>query len=316
MSGLGAVLAVGGAHVDRRGRLFAAAVPGASNPGVWREEAGGGAFNAARALRGLGHAVRLVAPRGGDAAGDLVTAAAERAGIEDRPITFLDRATPSYTAILDDGGDLVIGLADMALYDLFGPRQIDRRTMREAIAAAAAVLTDANLPEATLLALAKACLHAGRPLFAIAISPAKAPRLAPALPMLSGIFMNEAELRALTGCAVNDVATGLDRLAAAGSACAVVSRGAAPAVASDGSGRWQVEPPPIHRIADVTGAGDALAAGFVHARLSGFPAARSLRSGVAAARLALESDAAVPDGFGQAALEDALRLVPEPESLA
>ena len=44
------ILVMGGAHVDRRGRIAGDTAPGASNPGSWFVEAGGGAFNAARNL--------------------------------------------------------------------------------------------------------------------------------------------------------------------------------------------------------------------------------------------------------------------------
>ena len=57
------ILVMGGAHVDRRGRIAGETAPGASNPGAWFVEAGGGAFNAARNLARLGHQVRLVSPR-------------------------------------------------------------------------------------------------------------------------------------------------------------------------------------------------------------------------------------------------------------
>ena len=69
------ILVMGGAHVDRRGRIAGETAPGASNPGAWFVEAGGGAFNAARNLSRLGHRVRLVSPRGGDSDGDIVAAA-------------------------------------------------------------------------------------------------------------------------------------------------------------------------------------------------------------------------------------------------
>jgi len=138
------ILVVGGAHIDRRGRLFGPTRMGASNPGDWLEEPGGGAFNAASNLARLQRRVRLIAPRGGDPNGERVAAAAERAGIEDCPIVFLDRTTPSYTAILETDGNLVIALADMALYDLFSPRRIRARSMRESLAAAGRVLCDAE----------------------------------------------------------------------------------------------------------------------------------------------------------------------------
>ena len=117
-------LVLGGAHVDRRGRIVGETAPGASNPGRWFVEAGGGGFNAARNLARLGHRVRLISPRGGDSEGALVEAAALAAGVEDTPFTFLDRTTPSYTAILERDGNLVVALADMDLYRYFTPRRL------------------------------------------------------------------------------------------------------------------------------------------------------------------------------------------------
>jgi sugar/nucleoside kinase (ribokinase family) len=52
------ILAIGGAHIDRRARISGDTKPGASNPGRWFEEPGGGVFNAARNLARLGRAVR------------------------------------------------------------------------------------------------------------------------------------------------------------------------------------------------------------------------------------------------------------------
>ncbi|MCR4269430.1 PfkB family carbohydrate kinase, partial [Nitratireductor sp. ZSWI3] len=169
------LLAVGGAHMDRRGRLAGPHRPATSNPGRMREEVGGGVFNAARAAALRGAAVSLMSMRGGDAAGERVADAIERAGFEDLSAVFLDRATPSYTAILDHEGELITGLADMELYELAFPKQMRRRKCREAAAAADAILCDANLPEAAIALLAAS---GGRgPLHAIAVSPAKAGRL-------------------------------------------------------------------------------------------------------------------------------------------
>lgn len=310
------ILAVGGAHLDRRGRISGAAVAAASNPGEWHEEAGGGVFNAACTLSRLGHAVRLIAPRGGDAAGETVAAAADAAALEDTPLVFLDRATASYTAILTREGELVIALADMAIYDAFGPRQLRRRSMREAIAASDAVLTDANLPAATLAALAAACAGAGKPLFGIAISPAKVTRFVPVLENLAGLFMNAAE----AACLGDGASGGDDGLAAAlraaGLRTGVVTRGGAAVLAFSGEETCRVQPPSVDGIRDVTGAGDALAAGFLHARLSGGSLPAALRSGVAASRICLRSSAAVPGDIDRGALEAECALVPKPESLA
>ncbi|TIS30162.1 MAG: carbohydrate kinase, partial [Mesorhizobium sp.] len=72
----------------------------------------------------------------------------DEAGIADLSAVFLDRTTPSYTALIDSEGELIVGFADMGLYDLAFPKQIRRAKAREAIAEADAILCDANLPTA------------------------------------------------------------------------------------------------------------------------------------------------------------------------
>ena len=310
------ILVMGGAHVDRRGRIAGETAPGASNPGAWFVEAGGGGFNAARNLSRLGRTVRLVSPRGGDADGAIVAAAAEAAGVEDTPFTFLDRATPSYTAIIERDGNLVIALADMELYRLFSPRRLRQRAMREAIAAAGLILTDANLPAETLAAMTAAAGAAGVPIAGIAISPAKVPRFQESLPALAFLFMNEAEARTLAGAAPEDPADWPKALRAAGLGAGVVTRGGRGVIAFDAQGAVLVTPPEAPALGDVTGAGDSLASGFLDAWMAGHDIGEALRRGVAAAAITVRSPLAVAEEMSQAALQAALSLVPEAEGMA
>ncbi|MEW9615264.1 carbohydrate kinase family protein [Shinella sp. S4-D37] len=310
------ILVMGGAHVDRRGRIAGETAPGASNPGAWFVEAGGGAFNAARNLSRLGRTVRLVSPRGGDADGAVVAAAAAAADVEDRPFTFLDRATPSYTAIIERDGNLVIALADMELYRLFSPRRLQQRAMREAIATAGLILTDANLPAETLAAMTAAAGAAGVHIAGIAISPAKVPRFQESLPALAFLFMNEAEARALTGAAPEDPADWPKALRAAGLPAGVVTRGGKGIIAFDAKGAVRVAPPQAPALGDVTGAGDSLASGFLDAWMAGHAIGEALRRGVAAAAITVRSPLAVSEEMSQAALQAALSLVPEAEGMA
>lgn len=310
------ILVMGGAHVDRRGRIAGETVPGASNPGGWFVEAGGGAFNAARNLARLGRRVRLVSPRGGDTDGEIVAAAAQAAGVEDTPFIFLDRATPSYTAIIERDGNLVIALADMELYRLFSPRRLQQRAMREAIAEAGALLTDANLPAETLEAMAAMAREAGIPLAAIAISPAKVVRLGKTLPALAFLFMNEAEARTLCGASPENPADWPDALRAVGLRAGVVTRGGRGVIAFDEKRAASVVPPAIPALGDVTGAGDSLASGFLDAWLGGVPIDEALRHGVAAAVITVRSPLAVAEEMSRTALADALSLVPPAEILS
>ncbi|MCC2689988.1 MAG: carbohydrate kinase [Rhizobiaceae bacterium] len=307
------ILAVGGAHIDRRGQMSGAFVPGASNPGTMREDVGGGAFNALRSAVRRGATGALFSVRGGDAAGDAVAQALALSGIADLSAVFLDRATASYTALLDREGEVIAALADMGLYELAFPKQITRSKLREAVAGADAVLCDANLPAAALARLTQ--LATGRPLFAVAISPAKAIRLAGLLAGISCLFMNRREAVALSGAAAEeDVCATVRRLRESGLARGVITAGAAPVVAFDDCGIVSLAPPAPRRLADVTGAGDALAGAAAAALMSGLPLGAAIREGVAAATLAIECRSSVPD-FSPADFAEALALVPEPEEI-
>lgn len=290
------ILVIGGAHLDRRGRTDAKAVPGASNPGQWFEEPGGGAFNVARNLARLGHPVTLVSPRGGDAEGERVAFEATSLGISDRPVTFLDRRTPTYTAILDHDGDLVIALADMALYDLFQPRRLTTTQMRGLFEEADLIVTDANLPAATLADLALIAAERRLPLHAVAISPAKVVKLRPILPQLAMLYMNAAEAAAVAGTRTEQPAAWPDLLRAAGLANGVVTQGRRGAVIFGPGESASFVPEPVETVGDVTGAGDSLASGVIDGLVLGENMAACLKRGTALATLTVASPfATLPD---------------------
>ncbi len=314
MTRLPSILAVGGAHIDRRGRVSGAYVAAASNPGTMREDVGGGAFNALRTAARRGVAAALLSVRGGDGAGETVAQAIARAGIEDLSVTFLDRGTPSYTAILDPDGELIVGFADMGLYELAFPGQVRRSKLRQAVNAADAVLADANLPEAALARLAVPASE--KPFFAIAISAAKVARLKPLVGRLALLFMNRREAAELTGAAADAPAAELvAALRGVGLDAGVVTSGGGPVVAFDAAGAFAISPPTPRHVVDVTGAGDALAGATIAALLRGFALPDALREGVAAAVLAVESSNAVPD-FTPETFEAALALVPQAQEIA
>ncbi|MDS7597344.1 carbohydrate kinase family protein [Agrobacterium tumefaciens] len=310
------ILVLGGAHIDRRGMIEAETTPGASNPGHWMEEAGGGGFNAARNLSRLGFAVRIISPRGGDVTGEAVAEAARQAGVNDTPFVFLDRRTPSYTAILERDGNLVIALADMDLYRLFTPRRLRVRSVREAIRNTDIILCDANLPEDTLTAIGLAARVCGKMLAAIAISPAKAVKLKPAFADIDILFMNEAEARALTGETPADIRDWPDILRKTGLRGGVVTCGAKEAVAFDRDHVAVLKPPRVDGVKDVTGAGDAMASGYLSAIAEGATLGEALRFGAAAAAITVQSPFATAPDLSKDGVEAMSGLVSEAEILA
>ncbi|OJU02566.1 MAG: carbohydrate kinase [Rhizobium sp. 63-7] len=310
------ILVLGGAHIDRRGRIDGETAHGASNPGHWFVEAGGGGFNAARNLARLGLTVRMISPRGGDVDGESVAAAALAAGVDDRPFTFLDRKTPSYTAILERDGNLVIALADMELYRLFSPRRLAVRAVRDAMAEADLVLCDANLPQDTIAALSARARHLGKRVAAIAISPAKVPRYRDSLDDIDFLFMNEAEAQALVGQRPETAEGWPALLSQAGLSGGVVTRGREAAIGFAGDRSVSLLPPTIDTIADVTGAGDSLAAGVLYGVMRGLAFEEAMRFGAAAAAITVQSPLATAENLSADALRDMLALVPAAKILS
>lgn len=288
------LLGIGGAHIDRRGRMSTPFIPGASVPGTMQEETGGGVFNALRAAVQFGTACSLISVRGGDSAGEAVASEARRMGIEDRSSTFLDRSTASYTALLDMNGDVTAALADMAIYETALPRIISRRATRDAIAGSDALLIDANMPEAAiarLMAQAK-----GKPVYALAISPAKSVRLRPVLAALDMVFLNHREAKAILGLEPGSEWKS-EKLAGSlhqqGLDNAVLTDGARPACLMEQGQVSFIQPPRTDAVADVTGAGDALCGVCIAALLAGKSFSDAVADGLAAATATIETSQAV-----------------------
>ncbi|KQV81652.1 carbohydrate kinase family protein [Rhizobium sp. Root1220] len=305
------ILVLGGAHIDRRGRISGTTAVGASNPGAWFEEPGGGGFNAARNLARLGFDVTMISPRGGDPTGEMVSEAADFAGVNYRPFVFLDRKTPSYTAIIERDGNLVIALADMDLYRMFVPRRLSIRAVRDAFAATDFILFDANLPEETLASIVSRAKALEKPVGAIAISPAKAVKLRPCVAGIDYLFLNEAEAAALTGERPNDPSHWPSLLGDIGVRGGVVTRGQRELIGFAGGRVVALQPAGVEDVADVTGAGDSLAAGVISAVMRGLRLEDAVREGAAAAALTVQSPHAVNENLSADMLQQALALVPQ-----
>lgn len=304
------LLGIGGAHIDRRGTMLADYIHGASIPGVMMEETGGGVFNALRVAVQFDVAASLISVRGGDATGEIVAAEAKRAGIEDLSSTFLDRTTASYTALLDRNGNVIAALADMDIYEKALPRQITRRKTRDAIAAADALLIDANMPEESIVRLVR--IAAGKPVYALAISPAKAVRLRPVLGMLAGLFLNKREARAILGRATDDQAKATDLANALNGmrlSRAVLTDGEGAVCIIDKGETRLVTPPTPDRVEDVTGAGDALAGASLAAIINGKSFEQAVAQGLAAASATVESAKSVADFSSKARFQTLLAQI-------
>lgn len=288
------VVCVGGLHVDAKARVLGPVVTGSSNPVTVSRTPGGVACNVARTLVRLGVPVSLVSLVGDDDAGRTLRGRVAGEGIDVTGVAVLPGvATASYTAVLDASGALVMGLADMAIYDHLGPDRV--AAALSAASPGTLWMAEANLGPGALAPLAAVAerLHLDP------VSVAKAPRLAGVLAG-SALFPDAAEATALTGR--KDPVRAAEALRTVGARRVVVTLGPA-GVFDDitGTTRAAVRP---DRVVDVTGAGDALLAGYLAGLAHGAP--DPLGWGLAAASLAVETVETVPDGISVAAVEERL----------
>lgn len=270
------VLCLGAAHWDCIGRAWRPVGPGADEPGLVLRRPGGVALNIALALARRNVAVALRAAIGSDAEGTALIAEAGVAGIDCARVLRLPGPTDRYLAIEEPDGTLVAAVADcggletsalalVADLDWIGPD--------------GCILADGNLPLPALEKLAEG----SAPLILVPASPAKAAALAPLVPTgRFALYVNRPEAEALAGQAFPDAVTAARALVAAGAPQAVVTDGAAAACHAGPDGALTAMPPP-RPAASLTGAGDALVAAHLAARLAGADPETALAAGLAAA---------------------------------
>lgn len=268
------VIIFGGCNLDVIARADRPLRPGVSNPGTVYVGAGGAGRNVAVNLVRLGVQTALVSAVGRDAAGDYLVAETARAGVGVSWIArTMDRDRSNYYVAVAAGAD-VRAISDMAAADALSPDHL--AAAADAVAHAEMAVIDANLAPRTIRAAVDAA--GATPICLLPTSPAKAPRLSAVLDQASLIVASAAELEVLSGLVLSSSADALGaaiELRARTGADVVVSMGPAGVGLAAADAAW-LESLPV-AVVDVTGAGDAVAAAAVFARLRGFPPTELLR---------------------------------------
>jgi len=292
------VLCIGGANIDRKMRSAQRLQMGTSNPVSQQESWGGVARNLAENLARLGLPTALLTAVSDDAAGRALLAHAESAGIDPRgSLQAAGMATGSYTAILDDDGGLVLALAHMEALDGLTPDFLAARAAQRQ--AAAMTIADLNLPADSVRMLLADAARGGSPLVLVAVSRPKMSRLPADLAGLRLLVLNEGELEERAGRRLDTpakIVRACRALRDQGVQDIVVTRGADGLIHTTADGVAEL-PAPRVPVVDVTGAGDALAAGICWSlHRDGDNLALACRRGLAlAARTVQSPHSVVPD---------------------
>ncbi len=301
------VLVIGSSGLDLVGRSFEPLQTGTSNPGQLRLSSGGVARNVAENLVRLGLEVILITAVGGDQQGQQILEQTRASGINvDHSLIIPEYPTGSYLAILDEQGNLHLGMDDMRVSDSITPEYLHGKD--SLFKEVAAVFLDANLPEETLRAAITLAHQYGVPVAADPTSVKLAPRLQPFLEQLWLITLNEKEAENICPHSIPHA----DREKAINAAKHLVNEGveiAIIAMAEFGVGYATNEStghiPAIKTdVLDPTGAGDALSAAVIFALLNDIPIDEAVRLGVSAAALTLRSRGTVSQDLSLERLYD------------
>jgi pseudouridine kinase len=287
------IACLGGVVLDRKARVLQRLEPGTSNPVKVATCAGGVVANIARNLARLGGRPSLFSIVGQDSAAEqmLTQLAGDGVGVAG-VARSTSSPTANYTAVLDTKGQLFIGLADMAIFDELDQNWADG--IARTLARSNYWIVDANLPAATIERL----LHTHKgdaTVLADPISIVKSERMRASLDAVDVLFPNIKEAAVLSGLpvkALGDVPQAAAKIRERGVATVVVTLGEQGVYIDDPAGGRFVPAISTEQIRDVTGAGDALVAGYCYGLMESGPFDPVLW-GLAAASLAVETEESV-----------------------
>lgn len=259
------ITCLGGANLDRKAETLHPLQYKTSNPVRVQESFGGVARNIAENLGRLGASVSLITGIGKDKEGESVLEHARQQGIDvSQSFTLSEEKTGTYMAVLDSDGEMVLALADMAIYDRITVPMIREKWIH--IASSAWVVVDTNFPAEVLTYIVSRCHEEKVALCVVPTSVPKVEKLPDDLRGIQLLIGNRDEIAALTGCTMQNqelVRAACQQVLDRGVENVILTMGAEGVffIGADGEAGWIT--PKVEQPVDVTGAGDAFAAGVL-----------------------------------------------------
>ena len=306
LPGLRPIACIGAANLDRKLRSIATLTMGTSNPARQDEAFGGVARNIAENLARLGAPVSLATAVGDDAAGRALLAHAQGAGIDTGATLVLPKTcSGTYTAVLDEHGEMLVALADMALYDQISPACLAGQDAHRPLPAL--TVADLNLPLDTITYLLEEARRAATPLVIVAVSQPKMARLPRDLHGLRLLILNHGELETRIGAPIRteaDFAAACAAIQAQGARDVIVTCGGKGVYFTHAGGLKHLPALDVS-VVDVTGAGDAFSAAVCWSLFHGSEDLElACRRGLKLSAMTLECEETVCPWLGADSLDD------------
>ena len=292
---------VGGVNVDIGGRSHAKLVEADSNPGKVSITLGGVGRNIAHNMSLLGVDVKMLTAIGEDVYGNRIAESCRTLGIDaSRALRVSDCATSTYLYIADEAGEMAMALSDMEICDRITPSYLSAN--QQVLQNAQVVVADTNVPTETLVYLAENC---SAPIFCDPVSTIKAEKLRPVLNKIHTLKPNRLEAELLSGVEIHSKA---DAEAAAkvlldkGVQRVFLSMGTEGMYAATAETQIWMENIPGDMV-NTTGCGDSVMAALVWAWINDLDLEETLKAGLAAGSITMESSETINPAMSATALK-------------
>lgn len=283
------IVVIGSANMDVAGYSHASLNYADSNPGKIKFTPGGVGRNIAQNLASLNKQVWLLSAVGDDFYGQSLLEQTRSAGVQvEKCLVLDDEGTSSYLSLLDNTGEMLVAINDMAITDHITPAYLSHHLAF--IRAASAVIVDCNISETTLAWIFENCGHA--PVFVDPVSAWKCGKIRDWLGHIHTLKPNRLEAETLSGISLT-CAADAPRVAAwfhqHGLFRLVLSMGGDGVYYSEKHGANGWSAPFKTQVVNVTGAGDAMMAGLAYCWLQETAFMASVRFAQGCSSLALAS---------------------------
>lgn len=321
----GGVVVIGGANIDLRGRPAGEVLERhTSNPGKINVDSGGVGRNIAHNLALLNVPVTLLSAVGDDGEGIRILEETGKAGVKmEQMIISGEHPTGIYLAILDEKGEMEAAVSDMRILEEITVEYL--RSKAYLIKGSKIVVVDTNIPEESVGYVVDLCNKVKVPILVEPVSVEKAKKLRGILNgrwTVDYITPNRDELASISGMEIGDdqdinLVRAAEELKGKGVKNVIVTLGERGVYVSSKGGSFRGEGegpreregsrkkdkiekgwkrfirPSVGKAVDVTGAGDALAAGLVYGIYKGYSMEVAARFGLGAAALTISTKEAV-----------------------
>lgn len=286
---------IGGIAYNRKFTLDSGPLLGTSNPAKVGQSYGGVARNVAENLARLSIDVSLISIIGNDISGKELLRELQLLGIETTQIAVSNSGkTAEYIAIFDPNSELVIGAASMDIFEELTDQHIARSQSH--IISSDWVFMDCNLPSSVIKKVIQLKQHADFRLAVDTVSISKAKRLPEDLSAIDMLFTNRDEAASILELKPDALNADLDQISAflrdLGAHGVIITDGGQGHVVNIGEKRFRT-PALSKSVMNVSGAGDALIAGFLHGLHFGKSIMDASHAGAAASSLTVESNSDV-----------------------